>query len=80
MSFLQVLDHYTKSGLVDVKSLTLPGTQPNFPGLQHLYMETRRRDIQLMQFETISLNDCLYRNIYRQVWNMFIVITLLCQI
>ena len=68
MSFLQVLDHYTKSGLVDVKSLTLPGTQPNFPGLQHLYMETRRRTEKLLQFEVVSLNDCLYRNMYRYSW------------
>ena len=68
MTFLQVLDHYTKSGLVDVRSLTLPGTQPNFPGLQHLYMETRRRTTKLLQFEVVSLNDCLYRNMYRYSW------------
>ena len=76
----KVLDYYTEAGVVDVRPITLPGHQPNMKGLQHLYMETRRRDIQLMQFETISLNDCLYRNIYRQVWTLVIVITLLCQI
>ena len=69
MSFLQVLDHYTRSGLVDVRSLTLPGNQPNFPGLQHLYIErTGRRSKKIQQFDVVSLHDCLYRNMYRYSW------------
>ena len=60
-----MLDHYTAAGLVDVTPLTLPDYQPNTAGLQHLYMEERRRTTQLLQFELISLNDCLYRNMYR---------------
>ena len=59
-----MLDHYTAAGLVDVTPLTLPDYQPNTAGLQHLYMEDRRRTTQLLQFELISLNDCLYRNMY----------------
>ena len=62
---LQVLDHYTTAGLLEVTELTLPGHQPNLPGLQHLYMEARRRTPELLQFELISLHDCLYRNMYR---------------
>ena len=65
MTFLQVLDHYSQTGLVDVRPISLPGNQPNLPGLQHLYMEARRRTTRLLQFEVISLNDCLYRNMYR---------------
>ena len=65
-----MLDHYTAAGLVDVTPLTLPDYQPNTAGLQHLYMEERRRTTQLLQFELISLNDCLYRNMYRyKVYN-----------
>ena len=62
---LQVLDHYTTAGLLEVTDLTLPGHQPNLPGLQHLYMEAKRRTPELLQFELISLHDCLYRNMYR---------------
>ena len=61
----KVLHYYSEAGLVDVRPITFPGYQPNIPGLQHLYMEYKRRDIKLMQFELISLNDCLLRNIYR---------------
>ena len=62
---LQVLDYYSGTGIVEARPLSFPGHLPNFPGLQHLYMEERRRTTQLLQFEIISLNDCLYRNMYR---------------
>ena len=62
---LQVLDYYSGTGIVEARHFTFPGHLPNFPGLQHLYMEERRRTTQLLQFEIISLNDCLYRNMYR---------------
>ena len=61
----KVLHYYSEAGLVDVKPITFPGYQPNMPGLQHLYMETKRRLTKLLQFEVMALNDCLYRNIYR---------------
>ena len=52
---------------MDVRPITFPDHQPNLSGLQHLYMEARRRSADLLQFEVMSLNDCLYRNIYRLV-------------
>ena len=61
----EVLEYYSKAGLVDVRPITFPDFQPNLAGLQHLYMEERRRTSELLQFEVMSLNDCLYRNIYR---------------
>ena len=61
----QVFDHYSKTGLVDIREITFPEYQPNIPGLQHLYFEQRRLMPKLIQFELIPLNDCLYRNIYR---------------
>ena len=62
---VEVLDYYSEAGLVDVRPLSLPEYQPNIAGLQHLYMDKRRRSPKVVKFEVISLNDCLYRNMYR---------------
>ena len=65
MVFLQVFDHYSDAGLVDVRELTFPEFQPNLPGLQQLYFQERRLTPKVLQFNLIPLNDCLYRNMYR---------------
>ena len=62
---LQVLDHYSAQGLVDVTPISLPGYQPNLPILQHMYLKSKLNNKR--QNELIPYNDCLYRNIYRWV-------------
>ena len=59
----KVLDHYSAQGKVDVTPISLPGHQPNLPGLQHLYLQGKRTHKR--QNELIPYNDCLYRNMYR---------------
>ena len=58
----KVLDHYSAQGKVDVTPISLPGKQPNLPGLQHLYLKGKRTHKR--QNELIPYNDCLYRNMY----------------
>ena len=59
----QVLDYYSKKGLVDVTPISLPGYQPNLPVLQHMYLKSKLNNKR--QNELIPYNDCLYRNLYR---------------
>lgn len=59
----KVLKHYEKEGKVHVTPLTLPGGQPNIPGLQHLYLT--KKTSQKRQNELIPYNDCLYKNMYK---------------
>ena len=59
----QVLDYYSKKGLVDVTPISLPGYQPNLPVLQHMYLKSKLNNKR--QNELIPYNDCLYRNMYR---------------
>lgn len=66
----KVLDHYEAKGLVQVTPLTLPGGQPNVPGLQHWFL--KQKTTNKRQNELIPYNDCLYRNLY-----MYDFITLL---
>ena len=59
----KVLEFYSAQGKVDVTPISLPGHQPNLPGLQHLYLQGKRTHKR--QNELIPYNDCLYRNMYR---------------
>jgi len=59
----KVLEHYVAKGIVDLTPLSLPGYQPNLPGLQHLYLKSKLNNKR--QNELIPYNDCLYRNMYR---------------
>ena len=65
MRYFQVLDYYSKAGLVDVTPISLPGYQPNLPVLQHMYLKSKLNNKR--QNELIPYNDCLYRNLYRSV-------------
>jgi hypothetical protein len=47
---------------VDLTPISLPGDQPNLPGLRHLYLKSKI--INKRQNELIPYNDCLYRNLY----------------
>lgn len=62
----KVLDYYTERGIVSVTPITLPGGQPNLPGLQHMYL--KKKTTHKRQMELIPYNDCLYRNMYRHRW------------
>ena len=58
----KVLRYYSKTGKVDLTQLTLPGEQPNVPGLRHMYLKSKT--VNKRQNEIIPYNDCLYRNLY----------------
>jgi len=58
----KVLDHYQRLGKVEVTPLTLPGSQPNIPGFQHMYLTKKVNHKR--QNELIPYNDCLYKNLY----------------
>ena len=64
---IKVLDYYSSLGVVDVTMVSLPGFQPNMPGLQHIYLRNKLTDKR--RNEMIPYNDCLYRNMYRLVRN-----------
>lgn len=58
----KTLQYYQQKGLVELTPITLPGGQPNLPGLRHNFLSmklTHKR-----QNELIPYNDCLYRNLY----------------
>uniref|UniRef100_A0A023GAL3 Glycosyltransferase family 92 protein n=1 Tax=Amblyomma triste TaxID=251400 RepID=A0A023GAL3_AMBTT len=58
----KTLQYYQQKGLVELTPITLPGGQPNLPGLRHHFLNmklTHKR-----QNELIPYNDCLYRNLY----------------
>lgn len=57
----KVLRHYEKEGKVHVTPLTLPGGQPNVPGLQHLYLT--KKTSQKRQNELVSAHPEINRNI-----------------
>ncbi|XP_073947913.1 uncharacterized protein [Choristoneura fumiferana] len=59
----KVLRYYEARGAAAVTPLTLPGGQPNLPGLQHMYL--KKKTTHKRQMEVIPYNDCLYRNLYR---------------
>ncbi|XP_076033541.1 uncharacterized protein LOC143020728 [Oratosquilla oratoria] len=59
----KVLEHYERLGKVEVTPLTLPGNQPNIPGLIHMYLKSKVTNKR--QNELIPYNDCLYKNMYR---------------
>ena len=58
----RVLRYYQETGRVDLTPISLPGDQPNLPGLRHLYLKSKI--INKRQNELIPYNDCLYRNLY----------------
>lgn len=58
----KVLDHYERKGRVHVTPITLPGGQPNLPGLQHMYL--KKKTSHKRQNELIPYNDCLYKHMY----------------
>lgn len=62
----KVLDYYTELGYVTVTPITLPGGQPNLPGLQHMYL--KKKTTHKRQMELIPYNDCLYRHMYEYRW------------
>ncbi|EFX71575.1 hypothetical protein DAPPUDRAFT_308785 [Daphnia pulex] len=57
----KVLQHYQETGQVELTPISLPGDQPNLPGLRHLYLKSKI--INKRQNELIPYNDCLYRNL-----------------
>ncbi|CAL4066825.1 unnamed protein product [Meganyctiphanes norvegica] len=59
----KVLNYYQNQGKVEVTPITLPGEQPNIPGLLHMYLKSKLTNKRLN--ELIPYNDCLYKNIYR---------------
>ncbi|CAH2052505.1 unnamed protein product, partial [Iphiclides podalirius] len=62
----KVLDYYKGVGAVEVTPITLPGGQPNLPGLQHMYL--KKKTTHKRQMELIPYNDCLYRHMYEYRW------------
>ena len=58
----KVLRHYADEGRIEVTRITLPGEQPNIPGLRHMYLKSKVTSKR--QNEVIPYNDCLYRNLY----------------
>lgn len=62
----KVLDYYANLGAVTVTPITLPGGQPNLPGLQHMYL--KKKTTHKRQMELIPYNDCLYRHMYEYRW------------
>ena len=59
----KILKYYENIGKVEVTPITLPGEQPNVPGLIHMYFNYKRTNKR--QNELIPYNDCLYKNMYR---------------
>ncbi|XP_063541610.1 uncharacterized protein LOC134750379 [Cydia strobilella] len=62
----KVLAYYRARGIVESTPITLPGGQPNLPGLQHVYMKKRLNNKR--QMELVPYNDCLYRHMYQYRW------------
>jgi hypothetical protein len=54
--------YYQETGQIELTPISLPGDQPNLPGLRHLYLKSK--SINKWQNEVIPYNDCLYRNLY----------------
>ncbi|XP_047999195.1 uncharacterized protein LOC125236435 [Leguminivora glycinivorella] len=62
----KVLAYYRARGLVESTPITLPGGQPNLPGLQHMYL--KKKTTHKRQMELVPYNDCLYRHMYQYRW------------
>ncbi|XP_052751685.1 uncharacterized protein LOC113512252 [Galleria mellonella] len=62
----KVLDYYKGQNAVTVTPVTLPGGQPNLPGLQHMYL--KKKTTHKRQMELVPYNDCLYRHMYEYRW------------
>ncbi|XP_046963761.1 uncharacterized protein LOC124532751 isoform X1 [Vanessa cardui] len=62
----KVLNYYNELGVTEVTPITLPGGQPNLPGLQHMYL--KKKTTHKRQMELIPYNDCLYRHMYQYRW------------
>jgi len=58
----KVLQYYNKLGWIDVRQITYPGKQVNFP--EFLKMYQKARITYKRQNEVIPYNDCLYRNLH----------------
>jgi len=58
----KVLRYYQQIGKIQLTPITLPGEQPNIPGLRHMYLKSKITSKR--QNEVIPYNDCLYRNLY----------------
>jgi hypothetical protein len=58
----KVLKYYHDRQLIQVKKMSLPGSQPNLPELRHQYL--KNQTVGRRHNEIISYNDCLYNNIY----------------
>ena len=58
----KVLRYYQEKGKVEITPITLPGDQPNIPGLRNMHL--RSYVTRKYQNEVIPYNDCLYRNLY----------------
>lgn len=58
----KVLRYYEELGKIEVTPITLPGEQPNLPGLLHMYLKQKLTNKR--QNELIPYNDCLYKNMY----------------
>lgn len=56
-----VLSHYERLGKVDVKSISLPGHQPNVAELRSLYLWLPENKYLMGLQETVFFNDCFYR-------------------
>ncbi|XP_042856366.1 uncharacterized protein LOC122242976 [Penaeus japonicus] len=57
----KMMRYYEDKGLLEVIPTTLPGSQPNIPGIFLKYVIMKDR----FQHEVIQFNDCYYRNMYR---------------
>ncbi|XP_053617291.1 uncharacterized protein LOC128679223 [Plodia interpunctella] len=62
----KVLNYYKNQGTVTVTPISLPGGQPNIPGLQHKYL--KKKNTHKRQMELIPYNDCLNRHMYEYRW------------
>ncbi|XP_063368866.1 uncharacterized protein LOC134657226 [Cydia amplana] len=62
----KVLAYYRARGIVESTPITLPGGQPNLPGLQHMYL--KKKTTHKRQMELVPYNDCLYRHMYQYRW------------
>ena len=58
----RVLEYYEGQGLVEVTPLTLPGSLPNVPYLQHSFL--RANPLSRKINEIVPYNDCLYKHMY----------------
>ncbi len=67
---MKVLKYYESLGVLEMTSITLPGSQPNDPVLTNtfLYQDQKNRGV----IERLIFNDCFLRNMqkYRYIANI----------